>query len=78
MRLLNELLLRPVIFLPDDYICRKDDIGREIFIFQSGFVMVLGGFDGRTCLVPLGQGSVFGEIALLCVGGMNTQTAHLG
>ena len=33
--------------------------------------MVLGGADGRQCLVTLGEGSVFGEIALLGVAGIN-------
>ena len=69
--------LRPIIFLPGDYICRKDDIGREMYIVQSGFVMVLGGNDGKTCLVTLREGSVFGEIALLGVGGMNRRTADV-
>ncbi len=32
--------LRPIIYLPGDYICRKDDIGREMYIVQSGFVQV--------------------------------------
>ena len=69
--------LKPIIFLPGDYVCRKDDIGREMYIVQSGFVMVLGGEDGRTVLVTLGEGSVFGEIALLGVGGMNRRTADV-
>ena len=38
---------------------------------------VLGGIDGKRVLVTLGQGSVFGEIALLGVGGMNRRTADV-
>ena len=68
---------RPVIYLPGDYICRKNDIGKEMFIIQSGQVQVLGGIDCRKVLVTLGQGSVFGEIALLGVGGMNRRTADV-
>ena len=43
-----------------------------MYIFQ-----VLGGIDGKRVLVTLGQGSVFGEIALLGVGGMNRRTADV-
>ncbi|TRY76858.1 hypothetical protein TCAL_03522 [Tigriopus californicus] len=76
--LLKDLVikLRPVIYLPGDHICRKDDIGTEMFIVQSGQVHVLGGIDGRV-LCTLGEGSVFGEIALLGVGGMNKRTANV-
>ena len=40
-------------------------------------IQVLGGKDGRSCLVELGEGSVFGEIALLGVTGMNRRTADV-
>ena len=40
--------------------------------------MVLGGADGRQCLVTLGEGSVFGEIALLGVAGINRWHAGNG
>ena len=36
------VLLRPIIYLPGDYICRKNDIGKEMFIIQSGQVQVGG------------------------------------
>lgn len=68
---------RPIIYLPGDSICRKHDIGNEMFIIQSGQVQVLGGLDGKTVLCTLGEGSVFGEIALLGVGGMNKRTADV-
>ena len=75
--LLKELVtkLRPTIFLPGDYICRKDDIGREMYIVKSGYVMVLG--PARKVLVTLGEGSVFGEIALLGLAGMSRRTADV-
>ena len=73
--------LKPTIFLPGDYICRKDDIGREMYIVESGYVMVLGppapGTKSRKVLVTLGQGSVFGEIALLGVAGIGRRTADV-
>ncbi len=48
-----------------------------LYICTYFAVQVLGGQDGRTCLVTLGEGSVFGEIALLGVGGMNRRTADV-
>ena len=42
-----------------------------ITYFIPLLLQVLGGIDGKKVLVTLGQGSVFGEIALLGVGGMN-------
>jgi hypothetical protein len=48
-----------------------------LYICKYFVVQVLGGQDGRTCLVTLGEGSVFGEIALLGVGGMNRRTADV-
>ena len=77
--LLKDLVikLRPVIYLPGDSICRKNDIGTEMFIIQSGQVHVMGGLDGTKVLCTLAEGSVFGEIALLGVGGMNKRTADV-
>ena len=81
--LLKELVikLRPIIYLPGDYICRKDDIGREMYIIESGYVMVLApptpGCKQRKVMVTLGQGSVFGEIALLGLAGIGRRTADV-
>ena len=82
--LLKELVtkLRPMIFLPGDYICRQDDIGREMYIVQSGYVMVTtpnssGCVHDKLIMATLGEGSVFGEIALLGIRGMSRRTADV-
>ena len=80
--LLKELVvkLRPMIFLPGDYICRKDDIGKEMYIVQSGYVTVMTpskSSSARIIMATLGEGSVFGEIALLGIAGMSRRTADV-
>ncbi|TRY79591.1 hypothetical protein TCAL_11731 [Tigriopus californicus] len=77
--LLKELVvkLQPLIFLPGDYICKKGDVGKEMFIITVGQVQVVGGPDDSIVFVTLGVGVCFGEIALLGTGKMNRRTANV-
>ncbi|XP_064636997.1 cyclic nucleotide-gated cation channel alpha-3-like isoform X2 [Lineus longissimus] len=71
------LKLKPVLYLPGDYICRKGEVGTEMYIVMSGQVQVVGGLNDDIIYATLHEGSVFGEISLLSMVGGNRRTADV-
>lgn len=74
------LRLKPVLFSPGDYVCRKNEVGHEMYIVSRGTLEVVAEVDEppdgakpnrKTTLVvvaTLKAGSYFGEISVLNVG----------
>ena len=65
------LKLKLSVFSPGDYVCRKNDIGKEMYIIKKGYVSVVAD-DEKTIYATLSEGSVFGEVSLLNIVGNKT------
>jgi len=58
------LSLEPLVFLPQDYIIRKGEMGNSMFFISSGKVQVVDEASD-TIFATLSEGSFFGEMSLL-------------
>ncbi|XP_030766128.1 cyclic nucleotide-gated cation channel subunit A isoform X2 [Sitophilus oryzae] len=65
------LKLKLQVFSPGDYICRKGDVGKEMYIVKRGRLQVVTD-NGSAVLATLGAGSVFGEVSVLDIAGNRT------
>nr|XP_046184403.1 cGMP-gated cation channel alpha-1-like [Oncorhynchus gorbuscha] len=79
--LLVELVLKlqPQVYSPGDYICKKGDIGREMYIIKEGKLAVVAG-DGIKQFVVLSDGELLREISILSIKGSragNRRTANI-
>ncbi|XP_019379297.1 PREDICTED: cyclic nucleotide-gated cation channel alpha-4 [Gavialis gangeticus] len=79
--LLEELVLKlqPQVYSPGEYVCRKGDIGREMYFIREGRLAVVAD-DGVTQYAVLGEGLYFGEISLINIKGNksgNRRTANI-
>ena len=65
------LKLKLEVYCPGDYICRKGDIGTEMYIVRQGKLEVVAD-DQVTVYATLTEGSVFGELSLIHIAGNKT------
>uniref|UniRef100_A0A1I8HPL1 Cyclic nucleotide-binding domain-containing protein n=1 Tax=Macrostomum lignano TaxID=282301 RepID=A0A1I8HPL1_9PLAT len=71
------LCLRPVLFSPGDFVCRKGEVGKHMYIISRGKLQVVAE-DCKKVLATLRPGSYFGELSILNMGTMgNRRTASV-
>lgn len=71
------LAMRPLVYLPGDYVFRVGDPGKEMFFIGRGTVEILGQ-DNTTVQATLGDGQFFGEVALVKGQPRNASVRALG
>jgi len=72
------LRLKPVLFSPGDFVCRKDEVGHEMYIVSRGILEVVAEEARARVVATLRAGSYFGEISVLNVGSAgNKRTASV-
>lgn len=71
--LLQQLVtkLKLQVFSPGDFVCKKGDIGKEMYFIKSGRLNVVND-DGTKVFVTLSEGKYFGEISILDIPGNKT------
>lgn len=73
------LKLKPKVFSPQDFVCKKGDIGREMYIVKEGELEVVSeDLSKRFCVLK--SGSYMGELSILDIPGRtsgNRRTAHV-
>ncbi|XP_016344487.1 cyclic nucleotide-gated cation channel alpha-4 [Sinocyclocheilus anshuiensis] len=79
--LLEQLVLKltPQVYSPGEYVCKKGDVGHEMYIIKEGKLAVVAD-DGVTQFAVLGGGNFFGEISILNIKGNksgNRRTANI-
>ncbi|XP_076012959.1 cyclic nucleotide-gated channel alpha-4 [Genypterus blacodes] len=79
--LLEELVLKltPQVYSPGEYVCKKGDVGHEMYIIKEGKLAVVAD-DGVTEFAVLSEGNFFGEISILNIKGNksgNRRTANI-